>query len=398
MKKTLVTFVFTVITMLGLGIIVLASASTNRSLVLYHSPYSFFYRQLMWLGVAFVFGLVAMKFDYHLWSKLPALTWTFYAAVFLMLAAVVCPGIRVNVNGSYRWLSLGPLHVQPSEFAKLAIVLVLAMWMDKAGWRVRSFFKGAFLPGVFIALYVACLLAEPDFGATMVVGVAGAGILFATGVRIIHLFVLGALGVPPVVVLVLLNPNRMARIKAWVLSHSGEAATVAVNLTGDAARKAESAAYQVKQSIIAIQNGGLWGVGLNNSVQKYAYLPEAHTDFIFSIGAEELGYCFSIAIVVLYVILLVCGTLISMRAPDRLGKLIAFGMTLLLAYQAAFNIGVVTGCLPTKGLALPFISYGGTNLISALFAVGTLINIGLHVDAQDEKMHTQLARNALKEI
>lgn len=399
MKKTLATLLLTVMVLLGLGIVVLASASTSRSQVIYHSSFGFFYHQLIWLGGALLVGLAAAKFDYHYLSKISLLTWIFYGAVALLLVAVICPGLRMKINGSYRWLSLGPLRLQPSELAKLAIVMVLSVWMDHAGWRVTHFWRGAFFPAVFLGLYLLLLVLEPDFGATMVVGLAGGLILFINGTKIWHLLILGICGLPPIILAILNNANRMNRIRAWFSTHFHTAAnTAAVVLTGDAARQEENARYQLEQAIIAIQNGGPWGVGLNNSVQKYYYLPEAHTDFIFAIGAEEMGYGFSISIVVLYAVLLVCGTMISLRAPDRLGRLLAFGMTFLLAFQAAFNIGVVTGCLPTKGLALPFISYGGTNLISAMIAIGVLINVGLHVDAQDEKMHTQLAKNALNQI
>ena len=174
----------------------------------------------------------------------------------------------------------------------------------------------------------------------------------------------------------------MERIKAWL---SGE-------------ESGSAAAYQLQQAILAFKNGGPWGVGFNQSIQKYNYLPEAHTDFIFAIGGEEFGFIFSVGVLLAYAVLLVCGILISMRAPDRLGRLLAFGMTLLLVFKAAFNIGVVTGCLPTKGLALPFISYGGTNMITALFAIGTLFNVGKHVDVFDARLHTQVVRNAVKDI
>jgi len=211
-----------------------------------------------------------------------------------------------------------------------------------------------------------------------VVCVVGGAMMFVVGTRVLYLLLFGAGGASVVGMVLLTNANRMERIKAWL--HGEDSVS--------------SAAYQLKQAILAFENGGPWGVGFNQSIQKYNYLPEAHTDFIFAIGGEEFGFIFSIGVLLLYALILVCGVLISMRAPDRLGRLLAFGMMLLLVFQAAFNIGVVTGCLPTKGLALPFISYGGTNLVTALFAVGTLINVGRHVDVFDERMHTQVVKNA----
>ena len=159
-----------------------------------------------------------------------------------------------------------------------------------------------------------------------------------------------------------------------------------------------NAAYQVKQSILAFVNGGVSGVGLNNSIQKHFYLPEAHTDFIFAIVGEEFGMVGTMAVVLLFVVILICGIWIAFKAPDRLGRLIAFGLTLMLVFQAAFNVGVVIGALPTKGLALPFISYGGTNMLTALISIGILINIGRHIEEVEYDAHAQMVRNAAKRI
>jgi cell division protein FtsW len=382
MKKTLTVLLLTVVILLGLGIVLVATASNVRAQSLYKSPYAFFYRQLIWLGVATVVGFIASRFDYHYWKKQPILPILVYAGIAVALALVICPGIRKEVNGSYRWLSLGPLSVQPSEFAKIAIVICLSVWMDRIGWRVTQFVKGAFVPACIIGVIAVLLLMEPDFGATMVVGVLGGGIMFVSGVRWLHLFLLGCAGLPPIIAMICLNENRMKRIIAFISGGGGD----------------KTAAYQVEQAKIAFNCGGPWGVGFNESIQKYSYLPEAHTDFIFAIGGEEFGFVFTIFVVIAFIVLLACGVLIALRAPDRLGCLLAFGMTLLLIYQAAFNIGVVTDCLPTKGLALPFMSYGGTNLVTALFAIGTLINIGMHIDVSDERLHTHLARDAVNTI
>jgi cell division protein FtsW len=382
MKKTLTVLLLTVVILLGLGIVLVATASNVRAQSLYKSPYAFFYKQLIWLGIATVIGFAASRFDYHYWKKQPILPILVYAGIAVALALVICPGIRKEVNGSYRWLSLGPLSVQPSEFAKIAIVICLSVWMDRIGWRVTQFVKGAFIPACIIGAIAVLLLMEPDFGATMVVGVLGGGIMFVSGVRWLHLFLLGCAGLPPIIAMICFNENRMKRIIAFISGGGGD----------------KTAAYQVEQAKIAFNCGGPWGVGFNESIQKYSYLPEAHTDFIFAIGGEEFGFVFTIFVVIAFIVLLACGVLIALRAPDRLGCLLAFGMTLLLIYQAAFNIGVVTDCLPTKGLALPFMSYGGTNLVTALFAIGTLINIGMHIDVSDERLHTHLARDAVNTI
>ncbi|HPO38319.1 MAG TPA: putative lipid II flippase FtsW [Kiritimatiellia bacterium] len=378
MRKTLTTLALTVVALLGLGIVLLATASAVRAQGLYADPHFFVRRQLMWLGVSFVVVFAATRFDYHWWKETPALSVGFYLMVVTALLLVFVPVIGSKVKGSYRWLNLGPLRMQPSEFAKVLTVVAMSVWMDRIGRCVRQFWKGAVFPAFGLVVIAGLLVMEPDFGATMVVCVAGGALMFVAGTRIIYLLFFGVAGVSVVGAFVLANANRMERITAWL--HGEESGS--------------SAAYQLKQALLAFENGGPWGVGFNQSIQKYNYLPEAHTDFIYAIGGEEFGFIFSISVIAAYVVILVCGMLISLRAPDRLGRFLAFGMTLLLVFQAAFNIGVVTGCLPTKGLALPFMSYGGTNLVTAMLAIGTLMNIGRHVDVFDERLHTQVVKNA----
>lgn len=394
MRKTLATLSLTVVILLGLGIVLLATASTVRAQGLYADPHYFFKRQLEWLALAAVVAYVLWRFDYHWWKKYPILSALFYAATVIGLLLVFAPHIGGKVKGSYRWINLGPIHIQPSEFAKIMVVVVMSVWMDRVGWRVRQFLKGALYPAAGLGVIIGLLALEPDFGATMVVAVAGGALMFVTGTRLLHLGLIGGSGLVGIAALISMNANRMERLRAWIEGLVGIQEVV----PGAEAKPVSAAAYQLDQAILAFKNGGPWGVGFNQSIQKYNYLPEAHTDFIFAIGGEEFGFIFSIVVLLAYLILLVCGVLISTRAPDRLGRLLAFGMTLLLVFQAAFNIGVVTGCLPTKGLALPFISYGGTNLVTALFAVGTLFNVGKHVDVFDERLHTQVVRNAIKEI
>jgi cell division protein FtsW len=379
-RKTLTVLCVVVFALMALGIVVLASASAVRGQGLYKDPLYFVNRQLVWFVISAVAVFAASRFDYHWWKETPKLVMLFYAAVVVALALVFVPVIGCKVNGSSRWVKLGhdALRIQPSELAKVLTVIAMGVWMDRIGWRVRQFWKGAVFPALGLGAIAGLLVLEPDFGATMVVCVVGGVLMFVAGTRLVYLLGFGALGAAGVGALLLTNANRIERITAWL---HGEASD-------------SSAAHQLKQSILAFENGGPWGVGFNQSIQKYSYLPEAHTDFIYAIGGEELGFVFSIGVILAYAAILVCGVFISMRAPDRLGRLLAFGMTLLLVFQAAFNIGVVTGCLPTKGLALPLISYGGTNLITAMLAVGTLVNVGRHVDVSDERMHTQVVKNA----
>jgi len=394
MKKTLVTLLLlAVVSLLGMGIIVVASASVTQG----PTPYYYFQRQLKWVGAAILVGLLFSRFDYHLWKKYlvwekyPLFSVGFYLLFAFLLVLTLCPGIAVEHKGSFRWLYLGGKQIfQPGEFAKLAIIVAVAVWLDHVGRRVHQFRRGVAVPAVIIGVYAVLLFLEKDLGAMMVVCLMGGALMFVAGTRIWQLAALAGCGIlsigGAVLTLFLVSPqsleqmkeNRLGRIWAW-LEGSGSTA---------------DASYQIKQAILAIKSGGLWGVGFNQSLQKYWFLPEAHTDCIFAIGAEELGLCFSLGMLVAYAVLLVCGILIAIHAQDRLGRLLAFGMTLLLVFQAAFNIGVITGLLPPKGMALPFMSYGGSNLLTAMFAVGTLFNILLHMDVYDERMHTVVVRDA----
>ena len=389
MKKTLATLLLlAVVALVVTGLLVVASASALKG----PTPWFFLKRQVTWLAFAVGLGFFASKFDYHywkkvlIWKKYPLYTMGFYLLLAFLLALTLCPGLAVEHKGSYRWLYIGGNQIfQPGEFAKLAIIVTLAFWLDHVKWRVQQFKEGIAIPALLLGTYALLLFLEKDLGATMVVCVIGGVLIFVGGARWRHLLALGASGslVLAGIILLAMNTNfmgamfenRMERIKAW---REG---------SGDAA-------WQVEQSIIAFKSGGLQGVGFNQSTQKQFYLPEAHTDFIFAIGGEELGFFFSIGVLVAYAILLMCGVLVSIYAPDRLGRLLAFGMTLLLVFQGAFNIGVVTDFLPTKGMALPFMSYGGSNLLTALFAIGTIYNVLRHMGVRDERMHTHVIRNA----
>jgi cell division protein FtsW len=393
MRATLVALRVVVLLLLAMGIVLVASASWRFGLLKFDNPHHFLVRQLIWLGAAVAVGWGASRFDYHWWR----LKWKWTVALYVAVVVVLLPlgvfgfiehGLHIDlpnkilifrsVNGSFRWLDLGPLNVQPSEFAKVALVIVLSVWLGSIGWRVRTFVKGAWQPTLIFGAVVALVGVEKDIGAAVVMCAVSGLLLFVAGVRFSYLLGIAAAGGSGLGALLFSSGKRMARINAW---WSGTASTA---IEGD----------HLKQSLLAFQSGGSGGTGFNQSIQKFGFLPEAHTDFIFAIGAEEFGFLFSILMLAAYAVILWCGIRISLRAPDTHGRLLAFGMTFLLVFQAAFNIAVVTGCFPTKGLALPFISYGGTNLLTAMIAVGTLVNVGRHVDVFDERLHTQVVKNA----
>jgi cell division protein FtsW len=257
----------------------------------------------------------------------------------------------------------------------------MSVFLDKVGWRIELFWKGAAKALAIVALPMALAVAEPDFGSTMVIGLTGGVLMVVAGMRVRHIgIVIGAAlaGVGP---LLLSNANRMRRISAWLPDWMAERLSEWCPWLGDltvSTEDAQEANYQLDQALIAIRNGGETGVGFGNSMQKQMYLPENHTDFIFAIGAEEWGIGFSLLLLVLFVTVFVCGIVISVKSCDRLGKFIAFGVSFLIFFQAMFNIGVVCHALPTKGMALPFFSYGGTSMLSSFLAVGLIFSVGLH--------------------
>ncbi len=364
-----------VLASLAAGLLVLASAGSETGMRLYNESAYFVTHQAVWLVLALGVLLVAAFFDYHKWRDFPWLTILFYVGVVGLMALVF---LFPKVNGSWRWLRVGPIRLQPSELGKLAVVIATAVFLDRAGWRISKFWKGACRAVLIAGVLMGLALAEPDFGATVVIGGTAAVLFLVSGMKVSHMFILGLAGIIPMAGLLMANKNRMNRIFSWVNSMFGAGAAEGGEVALSA--KEEAAAYQIKHALLAIRKGGVTGVGFNKSEEKLIYLPEAHTDCIFAVGAEEWGLVFSLGLVLLYLTIFVCGLMIAAHAPDRLGRLIAYGMTFLVVFQAFFNLGVITKCLPPKGIALPFISYGGTNLISALFAIGVLFNVGRQIE------------------
>ena len=353
-----------------LGLIILSSASEANAIRLHNDAYFFMKRQFMYLGVGIILATLVALFDYHRWRNQWFFTVLFYVTVVILLLAVF--SFRA-INGSHRWISLGPIRLQPSELAKLVVVIATAAWLDRSGWRVELWQRGLLAPALIIGILAGLVLLEPDFGSMMVIGLSGLLMMWLAGVRFLQILLMAGAGGAVFLVKLLSNRNRMARLFAFFGPDFVPDGAVG---TMDAA--AESAAHQARMALVAIKNGGLLGVGLNKSMQKLYYLPEAHTDFIFAIGAEELGLGFSIVVLLLFVLFFAFAIYIATHAADRFGRLLVMGMAFIIFFQASFNIGVVCEALPTKGMALPFFSYGGTNLLSAFFAVGTILSVGIH--------------------
>ena len=393
MRQARVVLGLSVLALVAIGFVVLSSAGGPVGLRTPPSfdQYYFVKQQAKWLALSLPLFLCAVFFDYRNWKKSPWLTIVLYVAVVVALCAVF--GFR-PINGSRRWLMFGPIRLQPSEFAKITVVIALSVFLDKIGWRIELFWKGAVKALAIVAVPMALAVAEPDFGSTMVLGLAGGVLMVIAGMRVRHMLIIGGVGFVGVGSLLLSNANRMRRIAAWLPDGVKSLLSAWCPWLDDltvTTEDAQEANYQLDQALVAIRNGGETGVGFGNSMQKQMYLPENHTDFIFAIGAEEWGIGFSLLLLALFVMVFICGVIISVKSCDRLGKFIAFGVAFLIFFQAMFNMGVVTGLLPTKGLALPFISYGGTNLMSALIAIGMLINVSRQSDLQRQREKSKIS-------
>ena len=339
------------------GLVMLFSTSGPQGEKLAHNPYHFVQRQMVWLAIGLAAAYTASRVDYHRWMNW---AWPMLGAVLVLLALVYVPGIGLNVNGSHRWIRLPlGLSFQPSEFAKFAAINALACSFGTKRRQRGGFVGGIVIPGAILGSLLILILPETDFGATILIGSVGGVMMFVAGSSALILLGVGLLAGGGLAVMILHNPERMGRILAFLHPE----------------KYAQDEAYQLMNALYAFTAGGARGVGLGESLQKRFYLPEAHTDFIFAIIGEELGIVASVGVVLLFVVFLLCGVRISGRAADVGGRLMAFGITLLIALQAAINIGVVTGRLPTKGLPLPFISFGGTSLVVTLFMTGVLLNV-----------------------
>ncbi len=344
-----------VIVLISIGMVALSSVGAyvpaNNG-----DQFYFLTRQAIFLAAGMVVLVVAARWDYHHWNK-----WTWLALLGGMVLMLLCfaPVIGVQVKGANRWLDLGFTRVQPVEAVKFAYVATLAAWLGFRQKTIETFRDGIFVPAIMLCAVVALCILQDDLGTSMLLILVTGVMLFLAGVRLAHLAPLPLLGVGGILIIALSMPQRMARIDAF--------------LNPDA--HATTAGYQALNSLIAFGTGGLTGRGLGKSVQKMHYLPEAHTDFIFPILGEELGLVCSLTVVLCYLLLVLSAFYISAHAPDRTGMLLGFGVTSLLAIQAAMNIAVVTRMVPTKGIGLPFISYGGSNLIMCFLVVGIILNI-----------------------
>lgn len=338
------------------GIVMLASTSAVQADASFHDSAFFIKRQVVALVVGFAAAILCMRIPYTQWRILAPII---SVITIILLIMAVIPGVGITLKGSSRWLRLGPVNIQPSELAKFALIIVLSLWLSRAQRNILRFKDGLLIPILIIGSFAGLVFIEPDFGTTMLMGLVGLSMMFLAGTRFSYLSVTAVLGFTAFSIAIMQNEVRMRRIMAFL----------------NPEKYAENEAFQLLHAIYAFVIGGFSGVGLGDSLQKRFYLPEAHTDFIFAILGEELGIVASMTIILLFAAFFFFGLFISFKADNIFGRMMAFGITMVISLQAAINIGVVTGCLPTKGLPLPFISYGGTSLVMSLAMVGVLVNI-----------------------
>jgi cell division protein FtsW len=352
-RKSAYLLFLAVLGLLVIGIVMLFSTSAFAR-DSHGDPLFFLKRQAAWLGVGLAICITAALIDYHFWQR----TWWIWLGIAaITLALCFVPHIGMRINGSRRWLGIGPVSFQPSEIAKIAAVFFLAWWFARYEKSTSHPLFGFAIPLAVVSALIAFILFEIDLGTTALIGMTTFVIMFVAGTNPILLGLLAVLGSS--VIVIGATHARMERLIAFT----------------DLERYKEDAGLQQMQALIAWGSGGMEGLGLGNGRQKMLYLPYAHTDFIFPMIGEELGLRVSLLVVFLFVVVIVCGIVVALHAKDRFGLLVATGVISLLALQAAVNIGVTTSLLPNKGLPLPFISYGGSNLVACLFGVGLLLNI-----------------------
>ena len=363
------------LTLALVGLVMVFSASAvvageNKRL---HDSWYFLKRQLAWLTFGLVLLHVVSRIDYVWWKRLALPLLGF---ITVLLVVVLIPSVGVAAKGARRWLHLGPISIQPVEMVKLIAVIYLAAYLAKKEDRLQSFGDGVLPAVVVVGLLSGLVLMEPDLGTIVVIGLVTAGMLFLGGARVSHLLRLVPVALAAVMVLIWLSPYRWQRIIAFL----------------NPEKDPTGAGFQINQSFLAFGRGGLFGVGLGESKQKLFFLPEGHTDFVLALIGEELGLLGTGIIILLFALFAIRGFQIAARARMPFGRYLGIGITTLIGIQALINACVVTGLLPTKGLTLPFVSYGGSSLVMSLVGVGILLNISRDRQAGREEIGRRKGR------
>jgi cell division protein FtsW len=370
MKVAVSTLMFCVASLLALGMVMLYSSSMTQEGSRYLTM------QLIWCGLGLACCVMAATLDYQLLRKL---AWPLFGLAVLMLVLVLIPQIGLKIKGARRWFDLGGFRFQPSEFAKLALVVVLAWYGERFQRQMPTWKRGVLIPGIFISVVLGLIFVEPDRGATVLLGAVSCTLLLVAGVRWRYFVPPIVLGITAFALSIWHDPLRMKRILSWIYLEENKTGT----------------GWQAYHGLLALGSGGWTGLGLGNSRQKLGYIPDHHTDFILPIIGEELGVIATLLIVAAFAAIVVCGVYIAMKARDTFGLLLASGITFLIGFQAFINIGVVTSTLPNKGLPLPFISYGGSNLLLMLGCIGLLLSIARQARSAEPVLSRAIDRDSM---
>ncbi len=345
--------------LVGIGLVMIFSASSATAYAEHHDVAFYLKRQLLWLVAGLVCAYFAYRIDYHRLKR--AAPYLLLGAI-LALVAVLVPHVGMVVNGARRWIGISAVSFQPSEFAKLAMIVYLSAMLANRGDRITSLAKGLFPLCIPVFLMAVLVLKEPDMGTASLLILISFAMFFAAGARVPHMAAIALATVPPALITIVTNQYQRARVFAFI----------------NPWRDPQNTGFHIVQSLLALGSGGLIGVGLGASRAKFFYLPEQYTDFIFSVIGEELGLMGTIAVVVLFLVFAYRAVKIAIAAPDRMGFFLAIGSMACITIQAFINIGVVTSSWPVTGVPLPFISFGGSSLIVNLVAVAFIMNVGRH--------------------
>ena len=353
------------VALLGIGLVAIASASVDYAEVTYGNMWHHSRRHLLYLLLAALVAAIAYRLPVVFWYRS---AWLWLLLAILLLILVLIPGVGRTANASQRWLALGALSLQPSELAKAATIVFLSAYLRRQGKALRESWPGVLRPLLVLAVVAVLLLAEPDFGAAVILLGTAFGMLFLAGMRLAHLALLLLSSAVLGTLLIVDEPYRLARLTTYL----------------DPWADPYRGGFQLIQSLIAFGRGEWFGVGLGNSVQKLLYLTQAHTDFIFSIWAEETGVVGALTLIALFLALVLRIFQIARRAAaagDVFAAQLCYGVALLFSGQAFINMGASSGLLPTKGLTLPLVSYGGTSLVSACALLGIVLRVARELEA-----------------
>jgi cell division protein FtsW len=350
MKRAITILVFCVAALMSLGLVMLYSSG------MWKAGAHFFLMQSVWCLAGSVLCVAAASMDYAQLKKI-AIPLLIFSVV--LLGLVLIPGLGIKVNGSRRWLGYGPVRFQCSELAKLAVIIGVALYCERYQRQLGTFKRGILIPALVLLPILGLIFVEKDRGATILLAAVAGTMLIVAGVRWRFLLPPVVAGAAALTLSILYDPVRSKRIASWLNPEETK--------LGDG--------WQAYQATIALGAGGWTGLGLGNGRQKFGFVPYHHNDFILSMVGEELGLIATLLVVVAFIVIILCALYISLRAPDTFGLLLGCGITFLIGFQAFINVGVVTSTLPNKGMPLPFISYGGSNLLIMLTSVGLLLSI-----------------------